>query len=82
MIKEIRVFTFLEGQRTHKSSQSVKEFNRVYHEAEGLPKLLGYRLSLAGGEILMFDAGLSLDKWYKYDMSSHQKMKFVCEMLR
>ena len=71
MIKEIRLYTFLERQRAHKSSQSIEKFNRVYHEADGLPKLLGYRLSLAGGEILMLDAGLSLDKWDKHDMTGH-----------
>ena len=72
MIKEIRIFDCLERQRTQKSSDPIEEFNKAFHEADGLPKLLGYSLSIKGGEILMIYAGKSLEKWYRQDFSRLQ----------
>ena len=44
--------------------------------------MLSYKLSLDGGEILMTDAGSSLDKWYERAFSKPHRMKFACEMIR
>ena len=44
--------------------------------------MLSYKLSLDGGEILMTDAGSSLDKWYDMGFSKPDRMNFACEMLK
>ena len=44
--------------------------------------MLSYKLSLDGGEILMTNAGSSLDKWYEKAFSKPHRMKFACEMIR
>ena len=82
MLKEIRVFALLEKQRALLSKeQETEQFSQNFAE-DGFPKLLSYKLSLDGGEILMSDAGSSLDKWYDMGFSKPDRMNFACEMLK
>ena len=57
------MFTHLErAKKTH----GVVDLTKIicynsFHD--GLPQLLSYKLKQEGGEILMADAGVSIDKW-------------------
>ena len=82
MLKEIRVFSCIEKQRLAQCKSDRNLIKKSFLEEDGLPKLLSYKLSLDGGELLMNDAGKSLDKWYRMGFSRAHRMKFTCEMLR
>ena len=49
---------------------------------DGLPLLLSYKLKQEGSEILIADAGISLDKWGEEKMDRRQRMDFAIEMLK
>ena len=78
MLKEIRVFSCIEKQRLAKCQNDSNLLRRSFHQEDGLPKLLSYKLSLDGGELLMRDAGKSLDKWYQMGFSRAHRMRFTC----
>ena len=48
---------------------------------DGLPILLSYKMKNESGEILMADAGKSLDNWGDLAYTKKQRMAFVVEML-
>ena len=78
MLKEIRVLAYVEKQRALNNEQGPEKFAINLTKADGLPKLLSYKLSLDGGEILMLDAGQSMDQWYEKGFSRQVRMQFAC----
>ena len=49
---------------------------------DGLPQLLGYKISEGQGEILMTHGGSTLNKWEIKLNSKESKMSFIMAMLR
>ena len=60
----------------------LKDILNANRNHDGLPILLSYKLKEEGGEILMADAGISIDKWGEEKMNKKQRMEFAIEMLK
>ena len=81
IFREIKVLTHLEQLKSCQVGNGLPEIIRQNSQHDGLPLLLSYKLKQEGGEILMADAGISIDRM-KNDMCKKDKMLFVSEMLR
>ena len=60
----------------------MEQFLSGYKFEDGFPQLLSYKLSLDGGEILMANAGSSIDQWYGMGLTKPHRVRFAHEMLR
>ena len=81
IFREIKIFTHLEQMKRLQQGDDLTEIVKFNATHDGLPLLLSYKLKQEGGEILMANAGISIDKWGK-ELSKSEKMLFVFEMLR
>ena len=81
IFREIKVLTHLEQSKSRQVGNGLPEIIWQNSQHDGLPQLLSYKLKQEGGEILMADAGVSIDRMKK-DLCKKDKMLFVYEMLR
>ena len=69
IFREIKVFTHLEKFKNSEQGNVLRDILNTDGFHDGLPILLSYKLKQEGGEILMADAGVSLDKWGEESMN-------------
>ena len=81
IFREIKIFTHLEQMKRLQQGNDLTEIVKYNNYHDGLPQLLSYKLKQEGGEILLANAGASIDKW-GVELSKGEKMLFAFEMLR
>ena len=85
IFRELKIFTMLENYRSKNLKGKEADISGNISRGtkhDGLPVLLGYRISKSAGEIMMTNDGLSLDTWEKKILKPQQRVRFMVTMLR
>jgi len=83
IMSEIKIFTLLENVRQEQTGSDLANvINQSSISLQGLPLMLGYKVSKHYSEIMMTHGGNCLEQWMVHIKQVEQRIDFAADMLR